>query len=188
MAYGPRWPHALGHGQRPGHVPGRGLHRVPRGATRARSLALYPARGDLDECQIDASGQWLLVKSNVDATAGEDNLIVHVEDEESRILLDQQGAAGHSDNGHGYMVAADNWHNQPNALRLWMFDKGLEPQGRLVYHSPTWDVELNHISHGNARAGAPDGQWCSAAGPHGMPARAPTSSWPCRWTARSASS
>ena len=124
----------------------------------------YPARGDLDECQIDASGQWLLIKSNVDATAGEDNLIVHVEDEESRILLDQQGAAGHSDNGHGYMVAADNWHNQPNALRLWMFDKGLEPQGRLVYHSPTWDVELNHISHGNARAGAPDGQWVLGSG------------------------
>lgn len=124
----------------------------------------FPARGDFDECQIDKSGRWLLVKSNIDADAGEDNLIIRVEDEKTRLLLDQQGAAGHSDNGYSYMIAADNWNDKPNALRLWHFDEACAPQGRLVYYSPVWDVELNHVSHGNARPGSPDDQWVLGSG------------------------
>lgn len=123
----------------------------------------FPASGALDECQIDKSGQWLLIKENVDGQDGEDNRIVNLANGCERILTDRQGAAGHSDSGFGYMVAADNWNDKAGALRLWMFD-GSEPQGRLVYFSPTWDVELNHISHGNAQPGVPDGQWVLGSG------------------------
>jgi hypothetical protein len=62
------------------------------------------------------------------------------------------------------MIAADNWNDKPNALRLWHFDEACAPQGRLVYYSPVWDVELNHVSHGNARPGSPDDQWVLGSG------------------------
>jgi hypothetical protein len=136
----------------------------PIGALTVPPWQWVPAIGDLDECQVDQSGQWLLIKENVDGQDGEDNRIVRLADGSERVLMDRDGAAGHSDNGFGYMVAADNWHAQPNALRLWMFDAALEPQGRVVYYSPTWDIELTHLAHGNARPGPPDGQWVLGSG------------------------
>jgi hypothetical protein len=124
----------------------------------------FPAVGAFDEAQIDKSGGWLLIKEDVDGQDGEDNRIISLADGRERVLTDRQGAAGHSDNGFGYMVAADNWHEKPNAIRLWMFDETRKPQGRVVYHSPTWDVEVTHVSHCNARPGAPDGQFVIGSG------------------------
>jgi len=125
----------------------------------------YPKRGDYDECQIDKSGAWLLTKDNIDAEAGEDNLIYQLDSTMApRVLYDQQGAAGHSDNGYGYMVAADNWNAKASAFRVWMFDDDRDPQGRLCYYTPTWDAELNHLSHCNARDAAPDAQYVIGSG------------------------
>ena len=76
-----------------------------------------PKRGDLDESQLDKSGQWLLIKENLDAQDAEDNRIIRVATAAERVLMDRDGAAGHSDNGFGYMVAADNWNAQPAAWR-----------------------------------------------------------------------
>ena len=84
------------------------------------TMYYFPAIGDLDECQIDKSGKWLLVKENVDFLYGEDNRIFNLETGEERVLLDQDGAAGHSDNGYGYMVAADNW-GEVGDTKLWRF-------------------------------------------------------------------
>jgi hypothetical protein len=127
----------------------------------SRPWAWFPQRGDLDECQIDKSGRWLLIKDNIDGVAGEDNLIVNLAETVPavRILRDQQGAAGHSDNGFGYMVAADNWNDLPNAIRVWSFDERAQPQGRVVYHGANWDSEVSHVSHVNARPGPPEGQY-----------------------------
>jgi len=112
----------------------------------------FPARGSYDEAQIDKSGSWLLTKDNIDSQAGEDNLIYDLAtSDEPRIIYDQQGAAGHSDNGFGYMVAADNYYELPGAIRLWKFDGNSQPQGQLCYHTPNWDAEMNHLSHCNAR-------------------------------------
>lgn len=124
----------------------------------------WPARGALDECQIDKSGEWLLIKDNVDAKAGEDNRIVRVATMAERTLLDPEGAAGHSDNGFRYMVAADNWNDKAGALRVWMFDDGESPQGALVYHTPTWDAQLDHVSHCNARDARPETQYVVGSG------------------------
>ena len=126
-------------------------------------FSFYPIRSTsslYDECQIDKSGRWLLIKENVDGLNGEDNRIIDLSAGAETTLLDQNGAAGHSDSGYGYMVAADNWDSHPNAIKLWKF--GQSPlQGRLVHHSMDWNASApNHVSHANARPGvAPEQQY-----------------------------
>jgi len=128
---------------------------VYRESTKAFSY--FPASGDFDECQVDKSGRWLLIKENVDGVFGEDNRVIDLQPG-LKMLLDQQGAAGHSDNGYGYMVAQDNWNALPGAVRVWTFGMpmpGPLPQGRLVYRTTDWLLDIGHISHANARPGVP---------------------------------
>jgi hypothetical protein len=122
-----------------------------------RTFRSFPKIGDFDECQVDKSGRWLLIKENVDGVFGEDNRVIDLQPG-LKMLLDQQGAAGHSDNGYGYMVAQDNWNALPGAVRVWTFGvpmPGLPPQGRLVYHTMDWSIDIGHISHANARPDLP---------------------------------
>jgi len=72
-----------------------------------KQFSYFPKNGDFDECQIDKSGRWLVIKENVDGLYGEDNLIIDLQTGTQTVLLDQNGAAGHSDNGYGYMVYSD---------------------------------------------------------------------------------
>jgi hypothetical protein len=127
-----------------------------------------PRIGTFDECQIDKSGRWLVIKENVDGRYGEDNRVIDLETGTERVLLDENGAGGHSDLGFGYMVAADNFNPRPGAVRTWNFDldvQGGQPvaavsgQGTLAYHLTAWSGGLGHIAHGNARSDvAPDRQ------------------------------
>jgi hypothetical protein len=133
-----------------------------------KQFSYYPIRStssSYDECQIDKSGRWLLIKENVDGLSGEDNRIIDLSSGTESTLLDQNGAAGHSDSGDGYMVAADNWDSHPNAIKLWKF--GQNPlQGRLVYHNMDWNVQApNHVSHANGKPGvAPEQQYVCGSG------------------------
>jgi len=124
-----------------------------------RQFTYAPKVGSFDECQVDKSGKWLLIKEDVDGLNGEDNVIVNLQTGvQTASFLDQQGAAGHSDNGHGYMIAEDNWYNGPGTARVWRFDQplpGAAPQGQVVYHTTDWSVDLGHVSHANAKAGVP---------------------------------
>jgi hypothetical protein len=122
---------------------------------------LIERRGDYDESQIDKSGDWLVIKENVDGRNGEDNRIVNVDTLTERVFLDEAGAAGHSDNGFGYMVSEDNWHAKPAAVRVWnLSDLEAPPAGRLVYHSTEWGAGVGHVSHANASRDVPIGsQW-----------------------------
>ena len=80
--------------------------------TRAqRRAAFYAKKGDFDECQIDRSGRWLVIKENVDGRDGEDNRIIDLQTGVERLLLDSNGAAGHSDVGFGSMIAEDNFNS-----------------------------------------------------------------------------
>ncbi len=123
----------------------------------------YPKKGSFDECQVDKSGRWLVIKENVDGLEGEDNRIIDLQTRTERVLLDSDGAAGHSDLGFGYMIAEDNYNSRPGALRLWDFAldmHGGQPatvrgQGDLVYQMSHWTVGLGHVAHGNAQAGVP---------------------------------
>jgi hypothetical protein len=137
-------------------------------------FSYYEKRGDFDECQVDKSGRWLLIKENVDGSAGEDNVIIDLQSGAATTFLDQAGAAGHSDNGFGYMVAADNWNNLPGAVRAWTFGQpfptsqpgtSVLPQGRIVYHTTDWNTDIGHLSHANARPGVPlDQQYACGGG------------------------
>lgn len=116
-------------------------------------FSYYPTTADFDECQIDKSGRWLVIKDNVDGIAGVDNRIIDLQTGTERLLLDQNGAGGHSDNGYGYMVATDNWNALPGAVRVWDFN--LDPlQGPMVFHTTSWASDIGHIAHSNANAGA----------------------------------
>ena len=118
----------------------------------------YPSQGNFDECQVDKSGNWLLIKEDLDGHDGEDNRIINLQTGHERILLDRDGAAGHSDMGFGYMVAADNWANDANTQKVWNFSASVL-QGITVYHNAHWDAEAPaHISHSNAIAGTPPEQ------------------------------
>jgi hypothetical protein len=125
-----------------------------------------PRVGAFDECQIDKSGRWLVIKENVDGRYQEDNRIIDLDTGTERVLLDENGAGGHSDLGFGYMVAVDNFNRRPGAVRTWNFDldmHGGQPaavsgQGTLTYHLTAWGAGLGHIAHGNARPGVDPAQ------------------------------
>jgi hypothetical protein len=116
-----------------------------------RQFRFFPAQGDYDECQIDKSGRYLVIKENWDGVNGEDNVIHDLVAGTQQVLLDPDGAGGHSDAGFGYQVAEDNWNSQPGAVRAWTFGGGEAPQGRLVFHATDWGWKDNHIAHSNAR-------------------------------------
>jgi hypothetical protein len=121
-----------------------------------QAFSYFESGGDFDECQIDRSGRWLVIKENVDGVHGEDNRIIDVDSGMETVLLDAQGAGGHSDAGLGYMVAEDNWNAVPGAVRVWTFGQALPgsaPQGRLVYRTTDWNTNIGHVSHTNARGG-----------------------------------
>jgi hypothetical protein len=113
----------------------------------------FAATKGYDECQIDKSGEYLEVKekqpSDTCASCDEDDLIVDLKTGKQQVLLDQDGAGGHSDLGYGYMVASDNWNTQPNAWRVW--DLTDLVNGDLVYHGGTWgSFSPSHVSWDNA--------------------------------------
>jgi len=120
----------------------------------------FPRKGDYDECQVDKSGKWLLIKENVDGQDGEDNRIINLETGQERVLLDRDGAGGHSDLGYGYMIASDNWASDANTHKLWDFNAQVL-KGKVVYRNNNWNVSApDHITHSNARPDlAPEQQY-----------------------------
>jgi hypothetical protein len=125
----------------------------------------FPAHGFYDECQIDKSGHWLLIKEDVDGRDEVDNRIVNLDTGVETVLLDPDGAGGHSDNGFGVMIAADNHHALPNAIRLWTFGPGALAPGPVVYRDPQWIPQsVQHLSFANARSAPLDQQYaCGSA-------------------------
>jgi hypothetical protein len=133
---------------------------------RPTSPTFVVQKGDFDECQIDKSGRYLVVKENVDGRNGEDNRIIDLQTGNETVFLDENGAAGHSDLGYGYMVAEDNFNNDPGAVRVWQLGGDLSGsnqghaagQGTLVYKLTDWSVGIGHIAHGNSTNASSSGQ------------------------------
>jgi len=123
----------------------------------------FPKKGDFDECQIDRSGRWLVIKENVDGVNGEDNRIVDLQTGHEQVLTDPNGASGHSDLGFGYQIAEDNFNRLPGAVRRWNLSadmSGGQPatvagQGELVYQLASWSSGIGHIAFGNAQSSRP---------------------------------
>jgi len=127
-------------------------------------FSYFPKKGDYDECQIDKSGKWLVIKENLDGMDGEDNRIIGLDTGEERVLLDRDGAGGHSDLGHGYMIARDNWSNEANAVKMWDFNSN-PLTGVVVHANSDWNTDSPaHISHTNSRPDLPPEQQVSCGG------------------------
>jgi hypothetical protein len=113
----------------------------------------FAATKGYDECQIDKSGQYLEVKEKSPqdscTSCDEDDLVIDLKTGKQQLLLDKDGAGGHSDLGYGYMVASDNWNTQSNAWRVWKLSDLVN--GDLVYHGGTWgNFSPSHVSWSNA--------------------------------------
>jgi len=118
----------------------------------------FPQKGFLyDECQIDKSGGWLLIKEKLYASSPNvDNRMIDLTTGVETNLLYQNGAGGHSDNGFGYMVAADNWNSLLNAIRVWKFGTSPLGPGTVVYDDPqSLPQSVQHVSHANANPTLP---------------------------------
>lgn len=119
----------------------------------------FPKTGSFDECQVDKSGRWLLIKENVNGSEGEDNRIIDLVTGNERYLDDKAGAAGHSDMGYGYMVASDNWANNANTQKVWDFNND-SLRGVTAYYNNDWGVQAPaHLSHTNAQNLPPEDQY-----------------------------
>jgi hypothetical protein len=133
-----------------------------------KQFYFYPTTGGFDECQIDKSGRYLVIKEKLPqdtcTSCDEDNLIVDLQAGTQTVLLDKDGAGGHSDLGYGTQVAADNWNNYANAWRSWDFTQS-PLSGGLVYHDNTWSAFApSHVSFENAQANVPLAQQYACGG------------------------
>ncbi|MFP5264745.1 MAG: fibronectin type III domain-containing protein, partial [Blastocatellia bacterium] len=75
---------------------------------------------NLDEVQVDKSGQYLVVKQDPARAAGVEVRVVDLQTRAAEDLMDSAPdyAPGHSDNGAGSVVGGDNWQNRVTHRRL----------------------------------------------------------------------
>jgi len=131
---------------------------------RASKFAFYPTQSGhtFDECHVDKSGRWVLIlEGRPDGSLI--NRIVDTKTGKASIIEDAAGALGHLDMGFGYAVGADNYSPLPNATIVLKFPvrSTQRPIGPVVHFNKRWDIAAaNHITHGNADAGAaPESQY-----------------------------
>lgn len=118
----------------------------------ADEFTFYPKVGSFDECQIDPSGTYLVIKEDIDGVDGEDNRIITIATGEERQMVDREGAAGHSDLGYSYMLFQDNYANDANTHKVVDFTQSTLT-AETVYQRDNWSIYTpQHISHNNAVA------------------------------------
>jgi hypothetical protein len=122
---------------------------------RTGQYKFFPARGTYDECQIEKSGRYLVIKEDADGRNAEDNVVEDLSTGAEWILSDEGGALGHGDMGFGYSIGEDNWYNAPGNVRLWQYGPNGITNGRLVYQVTSWNFNSSHIAHSNARTDVP---------------------------------
>lgn len=124
-----------------------------------QQFLFYPMLGlHYDECQIDKSGRYLLIKEKIStATSDVDNRIIDLGTNTETRLLQANGAVGHSDNGFGYSVGALINTATPGVVTAWKYGQ-IPLQGTQVYRTTTWNGGIGHIAHSNSQAGLAQGQ------------------------------
>src|SRR6185436_14183952 len=75
---------------------------------------------ELDEVQVDKTGGWLVVKTGKQGTGSIEAKVINLETGKAENLTDDAPdyAPGHSDNGAGMVIGADNWRNQITFRKL----------------------------------------------------------------------
>jgi hypothetical protein len=117
---------------------------------RAGAVTYIDVADDYDECQIDKSGAFLIIKE------GAINRIIDLASGQSTEITNEAGAVGHSDCGFGYVVGEDDMAADPGSFRLWRLN-GIHTDG-IMYRMHGWDPMARHVSHCNAYPGEPAGQ------------------------------
>ncbi len=82
---------------------------------RSTNTIIYSVRTSaLDEVQIDKTGQYLVVKTGQEGAGVIEVKVVNLQTQTVTDLTDNEPdfAPGHSDNGRGIVVGADNWQNR----------------------------------------------------------------------------
>lgn len=121
-----------------------------------KKYSYYPEKSQVNECNLDGSGQWLLM---ID---GEDNRVIDLATGSESMVADKEGALGHLDMGYGYAVGSDNYHSMPNATVLIKFPltSTTRPVGDTVHTNPNWrTAEANHVSHQNRKPDSLESQY-----------------------------
>ena len=114
---------------------------------RGGHLRVYPKRDGYDECQIDKSGRYLVIK---EGPAGKDNRIIDLEAGLERIVTRTDGALGHSDCGAGTMTGEDDGGH---CWRMFTMNLAEPSVRRLDFHGPpAWGAGMGHVSVRGRRA------------------------------------
>ena len=113
-------------------------------AWRRNQDSLYGASNmpDLDEVQVDKTGQYLVVKTGHSGEGVVEVQIVNLATRAVVDLIDGQPdfAPGHSDLGHGFVIGGDNWNN-----RLTYRNLATPHKFYSVFDFPDWSVGA-HVS------------------------------------------
>lgn len=113
------------------------------------TLWKFPLNGTPDECQIDKSGEWLLIKEN------NYNRIIHVASGEEKRIENLEGAVGHSDNGFGCTLGENDYSSLAGALDMIDF-ASLRKMN--MYSTGIWN--MGYCSFTNAKPGPIAEQFC----------------------------
>ena len=120
-----------------------------------RTFSYFPKIGDFDECQVDKSGRWLLIKENVDGVYGEDNRIIDLEAGHETLFLDRTAPPAIPTTATATWLPRTTGPRCPARCAPGVFGSplpGVPPQGQVVYHTTDWALDIGHISHANASA------------------------------------
>lgn len=100
----------------------------------------YGFKGEEDECQIDKSGRWLLIKEN------NYNRIINLDTEQEKIIQNEEGALGHSDCGYGFALGENDYSPFAGACDLIDFNTW---EKRTIYSTGIWN--MGYVSTQNDR-------------------------------------
>jgi hypothetical protein len=92
-------------------------------------------QGGYDECQVDKSGRYLLIKTQLDNQGNVDAVHIDILTGQTRIMYNPK-SIGHSDNGYGAGVGPGDWNNYAPSLVLWDYDRLIHEN--LDYHALTF--------------------------------------------------
>lgn len=104
------------------------------------NIESYDLAGEPDECQIDKSGQFLIIKED------NYNRIININTDEEHFISNEQGAVGHSDCGFGYVLGENDFSQYAGALDLINLNN---QRATLIYSTGIWN--MGYVSFTNAK-------------------------------------
>lgn len=102
----------------------------------------YELKGSPDECQIDKSGEYLLIKEE------DYNRVIRLADGDEKYIMNNEGALGHSDCGFECALGENDMSAFGGALDLIDFSNGLSVN---IFHTSVWN--MGYFSFSNAKPG-----------------------------------